>query len=891
MLNSLTCPTPSRSLFLGDKREIRVFCSAAVALLFLSSPGLAANLLVNPSFEANSGHVIPSGWTRFAPANAQSSGNYWVESRIPAQQGTLYWKQWGSSYVPNSTNVAGLQQTFSSTPGSAYQASGWFHTRASDVLGADCMTWLEVGFMGENGRELALYKCADFTAAAGTDTWLPYVVNEACDLSSPLPPGDPNRPRYAVTGTVSQLVAPLGTAQVRFRYAYSQAGTQGGSAYFDDAVLDQVGGPQPPILSDVFPQNMIFINPADGLSFKARSPSGFTINPDGIAVVVNGSNVSADLVIVGSASDKTVAYHGLVSNFTYNVSITVTDSFGFTASTTTYFETTWVGVPALTYLWEAEDFDFDGGQYLNDPELCNVSGNPNCYLGKVGLEAVDEHSAGGDGNHLYRPEDAMATGIAGDFLRKELAAAERSDYRIDPFIGGSWLNYTRDWSPGAYWVVARLATGEGLAGSLTLSQVNPDTSTTDLGTFTVANGRGWTSYDNILLRDTNGNPAIVTLNGKATLRVTSGGNLLPNFFALTPAQLDLPLLSGLYPTGTRLFEYTNALSFNLTTFGAEFAAGSIRLHLDGHDVSSALVLTGSASTQHVVYPHLLPNARHTAVITATNSLGNGLCVTNTFDTFSPSNFMVETEDFDFDGGQYVVDWLPGYYAGLGAVADVDCQHRAIEGEQFVYRVDGIPHEVARDYLRQTFLDWGATDYHLAWFDGGDWANYTRAYPTGAGFIYARSAGYGSYSMALDEVIAGAGTTVQTTRPLGQWSAVGKDNQTHAWVPLTDAGLAAPALVNLHGLGTLRLSTSTGNCHPTYLMFVPASGIQLSAAKAGHDVRISFPTQAGVVYRVFSRTGLNNGAWSLLTTVLGDGSVRAVNDPAANLQRTYRVVAP
>jgi len=37
------------------------------------------------------------------------------------------------------------------------------------------------------------------------------------------------------------------------------------------------------------------------------------------------------------------------------------------------------------------------------------------------------------------------------------------DYRIDPFQGDEWVNYTRDWSNGTYWVVARLATGELIA--------------------------------------------------------------------------------------------------------------------------------------------------------------------------------------------------------------------------------------------------------------------------------------------------------------------------------------------------------------------------------------------------------------------------------------------
>ncbi len=111
--------------------------------------------------------------------------------------------------------------------------------------------------------------------------------------------------------------------------------------------------------------------------------------------------------------------------------------------------------------------------------------------------------------------------------------------------------------------------------------VNPDTSTTDLGTFTINGGLGWSTFQNVYLKDTNGNNALVTLNGKQTLRVTSGGNLLPNFFMLVAAQADLPLLSNVYPTGTHPFEHTNTFSFTATAFGSTFPANGIQLTLDG----------------------------------------------------------------------------------------------------------------------------------------------------------------------------------------------------------------------------------------------------------------------------------------------------------------------
>jgi hypothetical protein len=891
-----------KNVILSFVRNVQFPLVTVIAgVLVAGDPAQGANLLVNPGFEENSGRAVPVGWTRFAPANAQTNpagqGNYWIEA--PAHTGTLGWKQWGAAYAAGQTNVAGLSQSFSSAPGSVYQASGWMYTKGGDTLGADCMTWVEVSFLGASSNLLALYKSDNFTAAAGTDAWLQYPVTQACDISNPLPPGDLNYPTYAVTGTVSQITAPVGTTTVRFRYAYSQAGTQGGSAHFDDAILNQISGPIPPVISSVFPLNMIFVNPADGLTFNVSSPSGFTINNSGIQLVVNGVDVSGSLIITGTAANKNVTYSGLQSNQTYTATITVTDSFGFSASANTYFETTWVGIEPITYLWEAEDFDFNGGMYINNPELCSTPGNPNCYFGKVGVEGVDEHNLNAGGSHQYRPDDPMGTAVSGDYLRKNLFLAGRLDYKIDPFNFSEWVNYTRDWPNSTNWIVARLATDIGLAGVLTLSKVNTnDQTTTDLGTFTIANGRGWSTFDNVYLKDTNGYLANVVLNGRETLRVTSGGNLLPGFFMLVPAIVDLPQVRNLYPTGKRPFESTNALSFTVTTVGASFPSGGIKLYLNGNDVSAGLVITGSTETKHVVYPALQTNALHTVIIAVTNSLNHGISISNSFDTFSQENYMVEAEEFDFDGGQYVTaaNWYPNVYAGLGATTNIDFQHSPIEGEQFNYRFDGIPESYVQSYAieaRQKFVDFGAFDYQLDWFGAGDWANYTGVYLSGGYYVYVRSAGINGalYSMDLDQVISGAGTTNQVTKRLGYWSALGRGQQKYDWVPLTDAGFAAPVAVKLGGINTLRLTTTTGLCYPNYFMFVPATGLNVTATRSGGNVSISFPTQTGATYRVFYRSNLSTGNWMLLTTVAGNGAGQIVNDPILGTQRFYQVTSP
>ena len=866
----------------------------AAALVLAGSPARGGNLLVNPGFEANNGHLVATGWTYFsAPPPPGYFGDYWVESSVPAHSGTLYWKEWGALYLPAPTNnVAGIYQDLSSSPGSTYQASGWFYTRASDVLGADCYVWIEVSFLGASSNVLALYKSDNFTASVGTDAWFPYSVTNACDLSSSVPSGDPYFSTYAVTGSVSQLVAPVGTTTVRYRFAYLQVAKEGGSCYFDDAVLDQISGPIPPVISSVFPLNMIFVNPSDGISFNVSSPSGFTIDNSGIQLVVNGVDVSGGLAISGSASNKNVAYFGLQSNLTYTASITVKDTFNFTASASTYFETTWVGVPPLVYLWEAEDFDFANGMYINNPELCSTGGNPNCYFGKVGVEGVDEHNLNAGGSHLYRPDDLMGTGVSGDYLRKNLFVAGRLDYKIDPFNFGEWLNYTRDWPNSTNWVIARLATDVGLSGTLTLSRVNPDTTTTDLGTFKIESGRGWSTFDNVYLKDTNDFRVNVILNGKETLRVTSGGDLLPGFFMLVAAKVDLPRLSNLYPTGTHPFEYTNTFGFTVATTGATFPTGGVKVDMDGIDVTASLVITGSPSNKSVVFPGLLPNEKHVAIITVTNSLDHGISVTNLFDTFSQSNYMIEAEDFDYDGGRYVSPWFPEAYVGLGATTNIDFQHTPVSppDEHFPYRTDGIPHDLTKDYLRERFIDSGARDYDLAWFGNGDWANYTRVYPTGNFYVYGRVSGLGSYSISLDRIVSGSGTTDQVTKRLGKWGAVGRGYNMYDWVPLTDDGLIAPVVLNLNGLSTLRITTA-GDNNPNYFMLVPASGITLTAGRSGNDVVIAFPTQSGVSYRVLYRDALSIGNWSLLTTVLGDDTVKPVSDTSTEAQRFYRVVAP
>ena len=128
----------------------------------------------------------------------------------------------------------------------------------SDEMGASSSVWIDVSFLDSGGNLLALYTSAPFTAAVGEDQWFQYDVTNACNLSSPVATGDPYYTNYAVSGSVSQMVAPTGTTYVRYRFNYLQNEEDGGSCYFDDPALMQTSG-SAPVISNIFPENMIFI--------------------------------------------------------------------------------------------------------------------------------------------------------------------------------------------------------------------------------------------------------------------------------------------------------------------------------------------------------------------------------------------------------------------------------------------------------------------------------------------------------------------------------------------------------------------------------------------------------------------------------------------------------
>jgi hypothetical protein len=517
----------------------------------------------------------------------------------------------------------------------------------------------------------------------------------------------------------------------------------------------------------------------------------------------------------------------------------------------------------------------------------------------TGVTNVDyQRLAGPSGqNATYRTNDWTGIGIAGDAARQNYLTAQLTNPSVEDWnVGyiniGDWLNYTHHYPAGTYNIYGRLAGGDG-ATTVALSNV---VSGTLVGNFQF-NGTDWGAYQYVPLVDSNDNVLPITFNGsQQTLSVTlmSGGDNM-NFFMLVPASVGLPLLSNIAPTNGTVFATNSTFSFTTTSTSTINNSG-IQLILNGANVSSSLVISGS-STKNVSFPLLQSNTLYTAVINVTNASGAGVSRTVQFDTMSTANFYVKIEDFDFNGGQYDTvgnGLIPNAYEGdglpgdTGAVSNVDYFHQISDGGNYLYRgPNALATEITSDIPLPGYT--AGLDYDVGNFNNGNWGNFTRNYPAGKYYVYGRLAGVGGMDTALGQVTSGLGTTSQTINTLGTWVANPNGWQTWVWVQLQNNGV--PVIVSVGGVNTLRV-TSAGNCNANYFMLVPVRGIHISAAQSGGNTVISFPTTAGSTYRVFYSTSLTSGSWTQLATVPGNGTVESASDATSGgSMRFYKVTSP
>jgi len=326
-----------------------------------------------------------------------------------------------------------------------------------------------------------------------------------------------------------------------------------------------------PVLQFQYPDGVHPFEPTNKFSATVGPANGASIASSGIDLVLNGADVTSGATITASGSSWNITYP-LALNAVYSGVLSVTNTAALSSSYPLNFDT----FNETNYQWEAVDYDFStnngtawiSGLYIDNPVPTADVNTPetgelatNSYfayptgwtagidplgLGAVAQQGIDmSFGSSGQPVNPYRADSSGAQ-PASDYVRKKYVAAqtEFSDPNIGPFnvgyyAAGYWLNYTRDWPTNSYYVWGRLAGGAGPFSGTTLSMVTSGVGTAlqtsnVLGSFSDPNAAGWQAWHWIQLTN-NGAPAVISLGGKATLKVTSGNNINSEFFMLTVA--------------------------------------------------------------------------------------------------------------------------------------------------------------------------------------------------------------------------------------------------------------------------------------------------------------------------------------------------------------------
>jgi len=678
-----------------------------------------------------------------------------------------------------------------------------------------------------------------------------------------------------------------------------------------------------PTLSNVYPDGKYLFEPTNKLVFTVSSPIT-TISTTNIQLALNGTNVSGQLAFTGGPSVWNVSYTGLLQDQTYSAVISVVDALGNPVHNTISIDT-WNPV----FQVEAEDFDFSSGQYIDGP-VPTTGPAANSYFGQTGSLGVDESVQGaappyaGNSPSNYRPNDPTATTTVTDTARRQFVGVA-PDYNVG-FLGPNyWQNYTKTWPSGTFNLYGRMASGANI-GTIHASWQNViagwGTSgqlTRNAGTFSIPTAGGYSSYLYVPLLDRFGNYAQLPMGGTNTYRaqeLTDPGSfgLNINFYMLLNARSDLPRIDSVYPDGSVLMQPANTLSFVASSPTYGLNTTNIQVILNGTNISSHLIFSGSTTSWNVSYPGLQSNQAYSSTITITDAFNQTHSTTVAFDTFSTNNFTWEAEDWDFDPANSpvpsgnnlrfidnpVLGDLVATNSYLAQIGDAGIDESPIFSTQigtYAYRPsDYVSTEVTSDLLRQKYLtaqlqglNPGIVDYDVDYLTNGAWINYTRTFPAGNYHVYARLSALGVFNLTCAQVTSGAGTMNQVTQQLGNFVGTNTSFTNWQYVPLMATNTGLPVTVALGGVETLQM-TGDYKENANFFMLVPViPAVSLTAALSGGSILISFPTQTGFSYTVSYKNNLTDPGWTPLgASVAGDGTIKTMTDSPNNSHRFYQL---
>ncbi|MBI2950337.1 MAG: hypothetical protein HYY23_22125, partial [Verrucomicrobia bacterium] len=280
--------------------------------------------------------------------------------------------------------------------------------------------------------------------------------------------------------------------------------------------------------------------------------------------------------------------------------------------------------------------------------------------------------------------------------------------------------------------------------------------------------------------------------------------------------------------------------------------GKILATLNGVAITTAngLTIAGSGNTRNVSFGGLAANANYAVEIKVSDSDNAAVSSTLYFDTFAPSNLVIEIEDFNFGGGQFFdspnvipegTGPQPKAYANQTGAQGTDYSDTRTSLQNVPYRPDDyVRMRQSLDLTRDKFTKAGGSaasvfDYDVGDIVAGEWLNYTRTFPAGTYEVYLRESLVNGTQVeaVLEKVTSDPAQPNQTTRVLGSFLAQ-RTGYLLRNFPLTDGLGKNKIIVRLSGKETLRLrqvssAPSDGGIFQNYLLLVPVADPGLQRA--------------------------------------------------------------
>ena len=393
------------------------------------------------------------------------------------------------------------------------------------------------------------------------------------------------------------------------------------------------------------------------------------------------------------------------------------------------------------------------------------------------------------------------------------------------------------------------------------------------------------------------------------------------------------------------------ITFTITTFTSNpIDTNAMRMSLNGSDVTAQLalferrdILVGSPHTNFFVVftGPLSTNTIYNGQIKVVDMSGAGTTNNFVFDTFANNgNLVVEAEDYNFGGGQFIDNPLvsglqpdgtekgfsTNYYNQTGS-PDIDYHNTAtglsVDNNQYrpadyVGTAQGV---YAGDTPRPDHVAANVPDYYLWRLQAGDWQNYTRTFPNNNWKVYVRVSSQDAQAVRFDEVTSDRAQPNQTTVLHGNFLVPNTGSSTRfRHIPLTDA-FGNPIVLAFSGVHTFRSTPlggfdsnrqhgqdDNGSFQPTYFLFLPTANAApttpfvalVSPAPNTTDASVQSAVQAIILNRTtsvnlssihlsFDGTDVTGSSTITGSTTEGPGATVTYNPPGFLLPNSAHTI--